>query len=112
MRFNPRRLTIPFFLALFAASLVGCGGGASSESADAADSTAADSSAADSTSKEKKPRKEKTTSVTAARVVRGELVLPVMAEGTVRARRTTEIRAEVGGRIDRIHVCISVDLPA
>jgi RND family efflux transporter MFP subunit len=51
-----------------------------------------------------KKTREKTTSVNACRVVRGDLVVPVVAEGTIRARHATEIRAEVGGHIDRILV--------
>ncbi len=101
MRPISRRLTLLICSALLGVG--GCGGGASGENTDSA---SADSSAAADTSngEDEKERKEKAISVTAARVARGELVLPVVAEGTIRARRSTEIRAEVGGRIEQIHV--------
>jgi membrane fusion protein (multidrug efflux system) len=53
---------------------------------------------------EKKEAREKTTSVDAAAVVRGDLVLPIVAEGRIRARRSGEIRAEIAGRLDHLHV--------
>ncbi len=53
---------------------------------------------------EKRPAREQTASVNAARVARGELVVPVVAEGTLRARRSTQVRVEVSGRIDRLAV--------
>jgi RND family efflux transporter MFP subunit len=52
---------------------------------------------------EKTPR-ERVTTVDAARAARADLVVPVVAEGTVRARRTAEIRPEVAGRIAEISV--------
>ena len=54
--------------------------------------------------KEKKPRKERSTSVTAAPVIRGDLVLPVVAEGSIRARRTAEIKFEIGGRVTDVWI--------
>ena len=49
----------------------------------------------------RKPR-EQVTTVTAARVSRGELVVPVVAEGALRARRSTQVRVEVRGCIERV----------
>jgi RND family efflux transporter MFP subunit len=51
-----------------------------------------------------KKSREKSTTVNAAKVFRGELVVPVIAEGTIRTRHSAEVRAEIGGRIDKIHV--------
>ena len=51
-----------------------------------------------------KPRRESSTTVTTALVARRDLVLPVTAEGSVRARHTSEIKFERAGRIDRILV--------
>jgi len=80
------------------------GGCASGE--DAGDAAAADSSAVDSTARaeNKKPKKERSVSVNAARVIRDDLIVPVVAEGAVRARNRTEVRAEIAGRLDRVHV--------
>lgn len=63
-----------------------------------------DSEDSDDKDGEDKPRKEKTTSVQAATVTRGNLVIPVVAEGRIRARKTAEIRSEISGRVDRILV--------
>ncbi len=49
-------------------------------------------------------RRESTTTVNAALVVRRDLVLPVKAEGRVRARHTSDIKFERAGRIDRVYV--------
>src|SRR5262245_2518245 len=49
----------------------------------------------------RKPR-EQVTTVTAARVSRGELVVPVVAEGALRARHSTQVRTEVRGCIERV----------
>lgn len=99
---SPRRaaalaLLLSLFLAL--GGPIGCG--------DEGDGTAADSSATDSTAvaaKPKKAKKPKRASVTVAEVIRDKLVLPIHAEGTVRARRQTEIRPEIAGRIQTLAV--------
>lgn len=123
----PLRVLVCLLLLAFTAPVIGCGGGtesgedetgeqaaASSEDEesqkkDAKDSKKGDTETAqadDSEDKKKKKRKprEKRTSVTAARVIRGELVVPVVAEGTIRARRGAEVRTEIAGRIQRIYV--------
>lgn len=91
--------------------LGGCNGSASSDDATAA---AAESTAVgDDVSKDaetpgdeddEKPSRERAVTVNVAEVVRGELVLPVIAEGTIRAPRSTEIRTEIKGQIARLLV--------
>ncbi len=79
--------------------------GDAENSDDAEDSDEDSDSASDSgDEKEKKPKKEKTTSIGASVAVRGDLVVPVVAEGRVRARREAEMRAEISGRLDRVYV--------
>ena len=91
-------------LALFATiPLVGCSDSASESDGDAGDSTAAASDTTDSED-DKKPRRERAVTVNAAIVSRGELVLPVIAEGTIRARRSADVRSEISGGILRIRV--------
>jgi len=52
----------------------------------------------------KKPRRETSTTVSTALVVRRDLVLPVKAEGKIRARHSSDVKFERAGRIDRIYV--------
>lgn len=49
-----------------------------------------------------KKRRERTTSIQAAQVIESDLVVPIIAEGTVRARHTTEIQSELSGRLTSI----------
>jgi HlyD family secretion protein len=72
-----------------------------SDSTDAKDAAAADEEEGD---QEEKPDREKTTTVDAAKVVRGDLVIPVVAEGAIRARHAAEIQAKIGGLLQRILV--------
>jgi RND family efflux transporter MFP subunit len=51
----------------------------------------------------KKKRRERTTSINAARAVRTDLVIPIVAEGKVRARHSAEIRTETEGKLLVIH---------
>jgi len=53
--------------------------------------------------KKKKKKKEKSTTVTASVAFSGNLVKPVIAEGTIRARNSAEIRAEISGKITRVY---------
>jgi len=55
-------------------------------------------------SEDQPQRRERAINVTAATATRGNLVIPVVAEGTIRARRTSELNFEVTGRIERLHV--------
>ncbi|MCI0451079.1 MAG: efflux RND transporter periplasmic adaptor subunit [Candidatus Latescibacteria bacterium] len=50
----------------------------------------------------KPERRERAINVNAARVIRADLVRPVMAEGQLRARHSAEIHAEVAGKITRV----------
>jgi len=79
---------------------LGCGGASDGEGSAAADSTAvaaenADEDAATENNEEEgeesdgPQRRERATTVNAARVTQGELVVPVIAEGSIRARRIT-----------------------
>jgi len=90
------RAWLPALLLTAALAAAGCGGG--SADGGAADSTAADSTAA------KSPKNEKRSSVEAAAVIRGDLVLPITAEGHVRARHEADIRSEVAGRVGALAV--------
>ena len=90
-----------------------CGGESGSNGkGDQNDSTSVEAKKDDSNSKaddksspEKKPKKrrERTTSVQAAKVIESDLVVPIIAEGTIRARHSTEIRSELAGRLTRIY---------
>lgn len=112
---RPRRLSAPapwigFVLAVFLVPLAGCSKVGSEGSQGEADSTrAAEASAEakasddeDATKNKPKKRRERTTSVRVSEAFRGELVIPVIAEGTIRARHTAELRAEIAGRI--VHI--------
>ena len=57
--------------------------------------------AAGDSAQARRPR-ERPTAVNAARVFRGELVVAVVAEGALRARRREEIRTEIPGRIEKL----------
>jgi len=90
---------------LLSLPLIGCGSGGTADGASADSTQAAGSASADSTAekpKKKKPR-ERTTSVNVSEAFRSDLVIPVIAEGTVRARHSAEIRTEISGRIVKIH---------
>ncbi|MEZ4650979.1 MAG: efflux RND transporter periplasmic adaptor subunit [Candidatus Eisenbacteria bacterium] len=62
---------------------------------------ASDESGDDNGDEDRKAR-EKTTTINATACVRGDLIVPVVAEGRIRARREAEIRAEISGRLDRV----------
>jgi len=61
------------------------------------DGATADTSAA-------KPRRERAVTVNASRVVRADLVQPIVAEGHIRARHTADLHAEVAGKVVRVAV--------
>jgi RND family efflux transporter MFP subunit len=92
---------------------IGCGSKTPSGQAaqsDKSDSTATDTaeskdgaaSNGESKEKPKKKRRERTTSVQVAHAFTGDLVVPVIAEGTIRARHSAELRTEIAGRLVRI----------
>ena len=110
---------LAFLLILGAGSLAGCGSGA--ERTGGADSTGAGDSSQVASGDEddgggdegeedgedgdsKKPKREKSTTLNAAKVERMDLVIPVIAEGSIRARNATAVTAEINGRIERVHV--------
>jgi RND family efflux transporter MFP subunit len=101
--------------------LVGCGGeateggegaetteGSGEESGESQDGDsegdAAEAEAEGEAEEEAAPRRETSTTVSTALVVRRDLVLPVKAEGSVRARHTAEIKFERAGRIEQVLV--------
>ncbi len=54
--------------------------------------------------KKRKKKREKTTSVRVSPAVRSNLIMPIVAEGTIRARHSAEIHAEIEGRLTGIFV--------
>ncbi len=123
MRTGPRTAVRPFILLLLIFAFAACGNGgdeSTSEdgtevlSEDATDAEAADAneesedgeakSGDEDGEEEEKKRPERAISVTATAAGRGELVLPVVAEGSIRARNTTEMKFELGGHIRRLYV--------
>ena len=102
-------------VALLGFPLIGCGSGGTADGADSTQAASSDesggdkadgSASADSTaekSKKKKKPRERTTSVNVAEAYRGDLIIPVIAEGTVRARHSTEIRTQIAGPIVKTH---------
>jgi RND family efflux transporter MFP subunit len=66
----------------------------------------AEEEAEEDAEEEKEParRRERSTSVSAAPVLRGDLVVPVIAEGSIRARNTAAVKFEIGGRLDELLV--------
>ena len=94
-----RRIVVAAFLVavVLIPGLAGCG------DAESVESEVAESEAVEE-EKPKKKRKERSTSVNVAPVVRGDLVLPVIAEGSIRARNTASLKFEATGRITEVHV--------
>jgi membrane fusion protein (multidrug efflux system) len=62
-----------------------------------------DEKKSDDKEKKKKKKKERSTTVRASLAFSGDLVKPVIAEGTIRARNSAEIRAEIPGKITRVY---------
>ena len=105
-RIGPRTVCVLLVLALI--PVVSCGG----ESAGGEDPAADEGSAQDAEAatggqdgetedkdEKKKPKKERSTTVTAAPVTRADLVIPVIAEGSIRARHETDVKFEIAGQI-------------
>lgn len=110
-------VSLPFILVSLCLALAACGSGKSSGEGDAAgkDSAGAVAKAnaapdkesdakpapADTGSANEKPaeKKERPVPVDASAAIRGDLVVPVSAEGTVRSLHSAEIKVEISGRI-------------
>jgi multidrug efflux pump subunit AcrA (membrane-fusion protein) len=113
VRVQRERLGWPAAILLLAACvLAGCGGGGGGDGAQASsDSGSAVASAegsgaegeTDSTAAPK-PKRKKPISVNVAEVTRDRLVHSVLAEGRLRARKQTEIKTELSGKLDRLLV--------
>ena len=108
---SPRPLRLALLLLVLAVSLAGCGSGEPTDEDGAAEAAGAETAEGEEPAageaeqaEQPAPRRESTTTVTTALVVRRDLVLPVKAEGTVRARHKSEIKFERAGRIDRVYV--------
>ncbi len=103
-------LCVPFLC--LAVSVVGCGTDEPAADAPAAQETGeetvesgeSDAAEAAEGDEPRASRRERATTVTTALVMRRDLVLPVKAEGSIRARHTSEIKFERAGRIDRVYV--------
>lgn len=96
----PLRTVLPLCL-LFLLPLAACGDAGGGEEGSGADSTAV---ASEEGGEETPARRERPVKVDIATARRGPLVVPVIAEGTLQARREAEIKFELAGRVDRIQV--------
>ncbi len=114
MSTSPRNVafsvTLTCLLVVALLTLAGCGTPTDAEETEA-DKPEGENAAETPKKKEEKPEKEKpkkkkerSTSISAAPVTQGVLVIPVVAEGSIRARHTTEIKFEVSGKIERVWV--------
>jgi len=74
------------------------------DTATASDENGKGSSSDEGKKKSDRKRKERTTSVKVSNAFRGDLVVPVIAEGTLRARHTANIRSEIAGRVNSVTV--------
>lgn len=92
-------LILPAFLSLAA---WGCGDGGAGEGSAAADSTATQPEDSASADDESSGRRERTTTVDVTAAALGNLVVPVVAEGTIRALHSAEIKTEISGRVVRL----------
>ena len=105
MRRIPARLVarVPFALLLLVlfAGAAGCG---ADPDAVEADETAAEAEGEETDEENTPERRERAVNVTAAAAERVELVVPVVAEGAVRARHSADIKFELSGRITRVYV--------
>lgn len=104
-----RTLCVP--LLFLAVSTVGCGTdeptaddpAAEEPGGETAETQASEAVETTEDAESTESRRETSTTVTTALVTRRDLVLPVKAEGRIRARHTSEIKFERAGRIDQIY---------
>ena len=105
---SPRRfpgLAVPAAALILLAALSGCFGGGSEDGA-AADSNgtaAAEADTAEGTTAKAAP-KEKSIRVNTGQIRRGELVIPVYADGAIRTPQSVEVKAKVGGQVTEVLV--------
>jgi RND family efflux transporter MFP subunit len=103
-----RIVCIPMLV--IALALAGCGAEEpasetdTTESGESTDAEVAEGAGAESEGETKEPRRERSTTVSTALVMQRDLILPVKAEGRIRARHKSQIKFERAGRIDRIFV--------
>jgi len=95
-------LLFPILLLLLAGCSGGGQGGAAADSAAVGDSTAV--AGDDQDDQAEAPKKEKSISVNVGTIRRGDLVLPVYADGTIRTPATLEIKTKVGGQLTEVNV--------
>jgi len=97
-------------LLVLCVAVLGCGGGepsaeeTSADGAEVEEAGSTEAAEAEESDEPARPRRETSTTVTTARVVRRDLVLPVKAEGSIRARHSSDLRFERAGRVDRVLV--------
>ena len=98
-------------LILGSLSVAACGPGEDATEGDAAteevaegDEVADGDESGEESDEDKPERRERSVTVSAVLAKRGELVVPVVAEGVIRARSSAEIKFELTGRIARLHV--------
>ena len=98
---SPRATVVICLLAgYFLLTLGGClgsdGDGSGADSTAAGDSVTA---AADTSGAKKKPKKEKSIKVNIGAIRKGDLVLPVFADGAIRTPQSVVIKTKVGGEL-------------
>jgi RND family efflux transporter MFP subunit len=91
---------------LLAGGCQGSSNGGDAEAHENGDAVAAtDSNGANGDSNgEKKKKKEKAIKVDVAEVRRGELVIPIYADGAIRTPRSVDVRTKIGGELVRVFV--------
>jgi RND family efflux transporter MFP subunit len=77
---------------------------AEGEDGDEAEGDEEDASEKEEEEEEKPQRRERSVSISTTLAARTSLVVPVTAEGVVRARHSAEIKFELAGRIAQVHV--------
>jgi RND family efflux transporter MFP subunit len=93
------RLLLALFLVLSLTLPVLLAGCAGKEDAEAAGNDSTATAAADSSETGKPQKKEKAIKVDVAEVRRGDLVMPIHADGVIRTPRSVEIRTKVAGEL-------------
>jgi len=93
------------FLFVLLLPWAGCRGGGGGAAADSTAAAGADSSAAAAgEAAEEEPAKEKSIKVNVGEVRRGDLVLPVYADGAIRTPRSAAVKTKVGGQLLEVRV--------